>query len=594
MNIEVLATSAVKASLCKTDRLNPFVAEGDKEPVWDGNVYIHEDSKKNKKNLKRVPVQVKGKRSDGEISNTVLYRIKVSDLESYQRDGGVIFFVVYLGSDGNARQIYYTPLYPIKISELLKNKQGNASISVSFQKFPEDNNEKTAVFLDFYAHAKKQASFAGKTLPTITELEKQGILEGLTFHYPGVNPNASPYSFPQLAEGKEMIIYANVKNLPIQIPVEYHEQVSHLMLAEELNLPVYANGKKYYDSYKALHQADSTTIRVGNCLTLKLPHANAADRRTTITLTTKGSLNQRLEALPFIDDIIKAKSVVLNGASIPVILEPEKLEQIHYSRLSTELESLRRIKKVLDQLHVSKDLDMDKFTKRDYWLIDKLVGAIDEEDIIYGTNQDLPPLVVFEIANLFLVLISEKQSDGGYRFWDYFNKYYPLKAIDENDMAYPVSQFSILRKDDFQKIDNMDLNAVAESFIRAGKNSVNEAHANIVLLEILKAYDDHGVPALLDAAERLNNWILEFDNAEIHVLNQMQIIARRRKLSFEEKQKLTKIATESSMPVNKTGAFLLLQEWTEMEKSMQLITEEEKNVFLSSPIYNLYQSQEAN
>lgn len=592
MNIEVLATSAVKASLSKTNRLNPFVAEGDKEPVWDGNVYIHEDSQKNKKNLKRVPVQVKGKRFAGEIEDTIDYRIEVSDLKAYQRDGGVIFFVVYLGSDGDTRQIYYTPLYPIKISELLKYKQGNTSINVSFQKFPDDNKEKTVVFLDFYAHAKKQTSFAGKTLPTVAELEKQGVLEGLTFHYPGVNPNASPYSFPQLAEGKEMIVYANVKNLPIQIPVEYHEKVSHLMLAEELPLPVYANGKKYYDSYKALHQADSTTIRVGNCLTLKCPHANAADRRTTINLTTKGTLNQRLEALPFIDDIIKAQSVELNGASIPVVLEPEKLEQIHYSRLSTELDSLRQIKKVLDRLHVLKDLDMDKFTKRDYWLIDKLVGAIDKEDVIYGINQDLPILVVFEIANLYLLLISEKQSDGGYRFWDYFNKYYPLNAIDENDRVYPVSQYSILRKDDFQKIDNIDLNAVAESFIRVGKNSANEAHANNVLLEILKAYDDHGVPALLDTAERLNNWILEFDNAETHVLNQMQIIARRRKLSFKEKEKLTKIATESSLPVNRTGAFLLLQEWTEMERSMQLITEEEKNAFLSSPIYNLYQPQE--
>lgn len=60
MNIEKLATSAVEESISKTDVLDPFVNDGDKEPSWDGNVYIYADKHKTKKGIKKVPVQVKG------------------------------------------------------------------------------------------------------------------------------------------------------------------------------------------------------------------------------------------------------------------------------------------------------------------------------------------------------------------------------------------------------------------------------------------------------------------------------------------------------------------------------------------------------
>ena len=61
MDIEILATSAVEESLSQTDVLKPYITKNDKEPSWDGNVYIHPGNEKSKKGLKRVPTQVKGK-----------------------------------------------------------------------------------------------------------------------------------------------------------------------------------------------------------------------------------------------------------------------------------------------------------------------------------------------------------------------------------------------------------------------------------------------------------------------------------------------------------------------------------------------------
>lgn len=61
MELEKLATSAVITEISKTDCLTSFINSGDKEPCWDGHIYIHEDSQHTKKNLKKVATQVKGK-----------------------------------------------------------------------------------------------------------------------------------------------------------------------------------------------------------------------------------------------------------------------------------------------------------------------------------------------------------------------------------------------------------------------------------------------------------------------------------------------------------------------------------------------------
>ena len=54
MGIEKLATSAVETAIEKTDRLSSFINSGDKEPCWDGNIYIYEGKNHTKKNIKKV------------------------------------------------------------------------------------------------------------------------------------------------------------------------------------------------------------------------------------------------------------------------------------------------------------------------------------------------------------------------------------------------------------------------------------------------------------------------------------------------------------------------------------------------------------
>ena len=77
MDLENLAVSAVKESIALTDTMSPFISDGDKEPVWDGHIYIYADKSKKKDNIKKVPVQVKGEKTKNYKKDVINYSLGV-------------------------------------------------------------------------------------------------------------------------------------------------------------------------------------------------------------------------------------------------------------------------------------------------------------------------------------------------------------------------------------------------------------------------------------------------------------------------------------------------------------------------------------
>lgn len=124
--IEILAVNAVKDSIVTSEYLEPFISENDKEPSWDGAVYIYGDKFKKKNTLKgRMPVQVKGKqcndqlKCNNQLKSEISYLISTVDLRNYLHDGGCMLFVVYIYNRGETNKIYYSELTPIKLRRLL-------------------------------------------------------------------------------------------------------------------------------------------------------------------------------------------------------------------------------------------------------------------------------------------------------------------------------------------------------------------------------------------------------------------------------------------------------------------------------------------
>ncbi|MBR2107489.1 MAG: hypothetical protein IJ937_09500 [Treponema sp.] len=95
MDIEQLAVAEIKKVISRTDYIKSFINDGDKEPCWDGNLYVYSDiSQKNEYYKGKVPIQIKGKKCKKFSDKELKYLIRVVDLQNYSIEGGTIYFVV--------------------------------------------------------------------------------------------------------------------------------------------------------------------------------------------------------------------------------------------------------------------------------------------------------------------------------------------------------------------------------------------------------------------------------------------------------------------------------------------------------------------
>lgn len=156
-DIEELATNAVKKSILTSKLLSANIYENDKNPLWDGEVYIYKSEQKTNADFcGKVPLQIKGKRCANLSKNRISFPVEVNELNNYLCDGGVMYFVVYVADDGHSAQIYYAALTPVGLKELLRRcRIGQHRKSISLSIFPEDAGNKTDIFYKFNEEYKR-------------------------------------------------------------------------------------------------------------------------------------------------------------------------------------------------------------------------------------------------------------------------------------------------------------------------------------------------------------------------------------------------------------------------------------------------------
>lgn len=598
MDLEKLATSAIEKEIAKTDLLSSFINSGDREPCWDGHIYIHEDKKKTKKNIKKVAAQVKGKAvRTRDAKRTISYPISCDDLRAYMMNGGTVFFVVYLNKDtGDVLQIYYVSLLPVMVKKLLDEKKSRRTISVKFHKFPADNARKTELFLNFYEESKKQVSFAGKDLPNVDDLIKKGLLENISFSYTGLGACPDTRLLPKIIDGKSLTLYANIKGGTAPIPIEYFDEITNITTSKDTNIPISVKGHIYYDKVKTIATADTIEQQIGSSVKIIGPNVDKVDSSIKIHLNINltGTLTEQIEALEFIIALVDNEAFNFGDAEFPAKFPQSELDRMEAYNFPEMLSNRKHIKEVLDSMNVKKDLELSKCTSDDIDNLMRIVNSIGDHRIIRGEIDEKNPGQKIKIANLTVAVVYIK-ANGGYRIYDFFGNRFDVKWAPEGMEPVEVSQFMMMRPDDYLTLDNLDLEKVVENFKIIPPSTTHFELSNNCMLSMLNAYDKAPNPELLNAARQMNVWLgqhTDFLSSEIVTLNRLQIELRERPLEFSEKQELYTIATTAKDEFQRLGAFLLLDEQEEARKIFDTLEEDRLNLFKGFPIYKFYKYAE--
>lgn len=585
--IEELATNAVKKSIITTDFLDQFIAENDKEPTWDGYVYIYDDKKKKKCNLRgRVAVQIKGKQKDGVPTEEIKFPVSTVDMKNFLYDGGAIYFVVHISSDGRNETIYYAALTPVKLKLYLAQAKGQDTKALKFKSFPIDGNRKSTIFLNFYLDCKKQVSFATKEMYSLEELEKQDVLTGLTFSVTGYG--YSQNDIHKALFENEVYLYANIKGSNVPIPIDLIP--CGLQTQETEPCIIAVNDKVYYSDLSRIRSKDKVIVHIGKSINITMTQLGAP---VNINYNSAPMLSDRIKDSEFMLEVLRFKHFSLNGCKLEINPSVIELQNFNVEAQALSVEYYKKMQRVLKILNVQQGVNLTTLTEQEQREIHNLITAFIDKKTVRNIRKDIPVVTKIKIQNINLILVFEETSkdSGEYNIYDFFRSNLTLSYILDSGDEYVTSRYSILKKDDYVEISNIDYDAILPSYQELLKN--NNAifdRANIDMLNMISAYDENRNEKLLKTAKSFSEWIFNEDRNiipyEIKLLNLLQIVKRERELNIDEVKQLCAI-TENALTREdiKVGAYLLLGNQMAAQIHYDLLDKDMQEAFKEYPIF---------
>ena len=540
MDIEKLATSAVVDSISLTDILSAFINEGDKEPSFDGSIYIHADARKTKEGIKKVPVQIKGtKRKKNLPKGSLKYTVSRIDLDNWLNHGGIVLFVVYIDNTGTQKRIFYCSLLPVKIQSILRTSHGKKNVSVQLKAFPADNDKKVGV---------QQSKFD---------------MESLLFQ-------------------NDVYMYANTKGSPIPLPLPVIPQHLHISRTEKGDVQV--KDRVYYCSYRVIRSADETNILVGRSLTLKI----AGDLKSAkLDYKRQGTLSDYILDTACLIDVFENKELTVNGATFRFA----EIDDTIIQRLSKSLEYFRDVKKMLELLGVKQDLNCDCLTDQDVINIRNFTNAM-----VYGRPIDFPEckgdriIGQFKLGNLVLLIWANRVADNEYKLTSFFDDH-PIVAFESEDKKkhpYPVSHYILLKKENFLEAANIDYKKIVDDIPTNNTSPFVTEQLTLFMLEMLKAYDAQTQKdsELLSTAEQYCDWLIESAGCrtDMMTLNRLQIIRRKREFLSDEISCLQTLRKSNQDAGIRCAANLLLGKNDVAQDCFDELDDEIKKIFIEYPI----------
>lgn len=500
-NIEKRAVNAVEDYFAKIERIDSTISRGDKEPSWDGFLYLYlDDSMKKEMLIGRIPVQVKGKQ--GEFVESLSYPVKTSDLWNYIREGGCVYFVVLI-NDQQECKIFYRMLTPIELQNILKGKEQNKSINVKMKPL-EGSDDVYHSLVDFYHDMKKQTGSPIKTL-SLKELV-DGNYDTFRFSLSGFDANKE--SLENFITRKAICLYvkstdANASDIPIR------EGRCFLKLIQNVKQAVSVNGTVFYNSFEKTNEKNKVILGIGHCLKVAFDSQNPIVMTVNIKLEATGLKSMQQDVL-FVLNVLENKSFKIGDSpvDIPCDNESEKL----YALLKGKYVILHKVQLLLEQLHVVKDLDLSTMKKSDWATLEILTaGILDKKELALNVTESR--LYNIKVGNLMLLLLVCQQASGKFRIFDYFNPQTQFKLISPE--GFESSKYAVLNVDGYVRYDNIDFSNILPSIsaLKAKHEYVLD-YAKFEVFNMLKAYckldgDKEISVLLLNTSSDVIDWMIE-------------------------------------------------------------------------------------
>lgn len=594
--IEEKALNYLKSFIEDSKRISQFIDDNDKEPCWDGHLYLYSDGSRDKNHLKgRVPVQVKGIEVSRFQSNKWKFKLEKSDLKAYLHEP-TFFIVCQVKKDSKERKLFYRELLPDTVRTLLRDMGNSETRKTLFHPLSENLKEFEDQLMVFMRNSTKMVSFADTNPLTFDDVMKKGIKD---FSFITPAQVTDRLKLMKYLSTHETYLYAKIsKEFDVEIPISGGPARFAFMKEQDEEIKV--GDRVFYKGYKNEIKNGRIIISVGDTLSIDLP----MDSEDKVKSVLKFNLNSKYLK----ESIFEAEfAIALHDIGVLTIGDVKINLNVNESAIIEELRekliNWKALQNVLDKLHVTVPFDLTTITNEEGRLLDILIDTVGNGKTVKLPGQETS-LILFEISNIKLLLWCVAGADGICAFGDFFDKTIQISYKYNGKDKIAASPYSYLKNEDFwAKADNIDF----AGLIPAAQEAVtNNAHCyeliNLDVLAMIRAYDTLSSidsvkgNKILQECFNLNEWLIstepQKDRLPIHICNKMQIIKRQRELSENEIKILNDLYVDPSVnDTVKFGILLLLGKHSESDVLFETLTKEDQESIKGYPIWKFHKDE---
>lgn len=579
VQIEQLAVAHITTIFASCRRITPWINKGDKEPMWDGALYIYKgEDHSNDFLLGRVHCQVKGKETS-ENPGTITYYLTRPELLNYQRDGGVLFMVVHIEHPN--KPSYWAHLTPIELQEYLDKAKEQKGINIELVRMP-DITECECQLIEFYRHCQRQkrpAIDVDQAFKPMRRIQVFGIPQS---ELPPIIELSKGYHYLYSCDkdGKDTYPVGNT-----QFSLSFSRNVTNEVIIGE---------KKFVLPVELVTAKGSSYLKVGSFLRIDLIKADGASCQLSYSADNVHLVRERALALHVLLAMDEADSLIIKEISFScseVSLSTEKR-----SSIIEELKSCERIITLLDRLHIAEDLDVYALSDADRVNLKTIYEGIIENRPVKLKRADDNTYITWMKVGTLAILLWLVRKDGELYIEDFFGhqEYYVAVGGNGTDEKFPVSRFAVLGKDDYVRYSNIDWSLFPDDYKCLDLNNPLVAEqVTKDALNLLSAYDESGRDEILQAALRLTGWLVEIENSVIYRINNLQTIKRLRSLTKEEIEEVYGyVEKEDASPELRFCCDLLLDDIHRAEYHFSLMDLDVREYYKTLPIMKFWKSEE--
>ena len=595
--IEEKALNHFKSFIEDSKVISQFIADNDKEPCWDGHLYLYADGIKDKEHLQgRVPVQIKGTEVDSFVTKKWKYKLEKADLKAYLEEP-TFFIVCQVKRDSKDRMLFFRELLPDLVNKLLRDMGKNETRKTLFHPLTDDLKEFEDQLMVFLSNSKKMISFAHSNLLSMEDALKKGIKE---FSFIVPTKYADRLQLMKYLSTHSSYIYAKIsKELDVDMPLS--NGPGRFIFKRDADGEVRVGDRVYFKGYHNEIKEGRIIIKIGNVMTINMPMDNTDMEQTTVKLITKAKyLKESINEAEF--------GVALNDTGVLSVgkldLKMNVHEKEYVEELRQKLMRWKELDNVLDKLHVTKPFDLTAITDGQGKLIDLLIETVGKGNMVNLPGQETT-LLFWEIGNIKLLLWCAVGKDGMCAIGDFFDSSIRIAYKISEDETINVSPYSYLQLDKlWEKVDNIDFDSIIASAEEAARQheycymmSNYDVLAMITAADALEKTDVERSKKLLEEALKLDEWLIEKEIKDkmrpLHIINKMQILKRQRELTADERQTLEDMLNEEfAEDMVKAGVYLLLDRLGDFQKLFEKMQEDEKKSVKEFPIWRFVRESE--